>query len=329
MTRSGTIRIRAVTEDADLATIADIVAATTPDDPTTPDEMRWADRTYPGTKRFLADLEGATVGAATVGRIFSYGPDYRDLWASVNVRESARRRGVGSVLLDVLFDHARRVGKAGLQVRATVDRPHSIAFLERRGFVEIERSPMLRLDLAGRQPPGEPDPDGIVLTTLADRPDLVEGVHLVALEAFADIPTADEPLAVGELAEFRARDVDRPGIPPDGFIIGVDAASGEVVGYASLMMIPGSTTAAWHDMTAVRPAWRRRGIALALKRGTIAWAIRHGLHSLDTGNDEDNGAMRAVNARLGYQPLPDEVTMRGPVPAPDQRDPSRAGIMGR
>ena len=66
-------------------------------------------------------------------------------------------------------------------------------------------------------------------------------------------------------------------------------------------------------MTAVRRAWRGRGVASALKRATIGWAIERGLTSLDTGNDEDNLAMRAVNARLGYRPLPDELTMRGPL----------------
>ena len=41
------------------------------------------------------------------------------------------------------------------------------------------------------------------------------------------------------------------------------------------------------------------------------WALAHDLQALETGNDGDNAPMRAVNARLGYTPLPDEVTMRG------------------
>ena len=40
----------------------------------------------------------------------------------------------------------------------------------------------------------------------------------------------------------------------------------------------------------------------------------------DTGNDVANGPMRAINARLGYEPLPDEISMRGPL---------HPGIMGR
>ena len=64
-------------------------------------------------------------------------------------------------------------------------------------------------------------------------------------------------------------------------------------------------------MTAVRRTWRGRGLATTLKLATIAWAIDHGLTALETGNDEANAPMRAVNARLGYQPLPDSVILRG------------------
>ena len=41
-------------------------------------------------------------------------------------------------------------------------------------------------------------------------------------------------------------------------------------------------------------------------------AIANGLDALRTGNDVDNAPMRAINARLGYRPLPDILTMRGP-----------------
>ena len=64
-------------------------------------------------------------------------------------------------------------------------------------------------------------------------------------------------------------------------------------------------------MTAVARDWRGRGLATALKRATIGWAIADGLDVLEAGNDTDNLAMRAVNARLGYVPSPDSLTLRG------------------
>ena len=98
-------------------------------------------------------------------------------------------------------------------------------------------------------------------------------------------------MAAGDLAEFRARDVDRPSIPPDGFFIATDDADRRVVGYACLLLQPPHRRrVAWHDMTAVARDWRGRGLATALKRATIGWAIADGLEVLEAGNDTDNAA---------------------------------------
>jgi GNAT superfamily N-acetyltransferase len=313
MTVPATIR-RIDRDPGDLAALVEVIGAITPDDPTSLEEIAWVDRVYPGTTRFLAQTaDGRVVGAATVGRIFIYPETHPALWGSLVVRPDARRHGIGTALLAAISAHAASAGKTALELRAFADRPEGIAFLERHGYEEIERARMVRLPLAGREPPLVDLPAGLRLATLAERPDLVGDVHAIALEAFADIPGGDTPIAAGDLAEFRARDVDRPGIDHDAFFLALDEATGRAIGYASLLFVPGSTTVAWHDMTAVRRAWRGRGVAGALKRATIAWAIDHGLSSLDTGNDEDNAAMRAVNARLGYEPLPDELTMRGPL----------------
>jgi GNAT superfamily N-acetyltransferase len=174
----------------------------------------------------------------------------------------------------------------------------------------------VRLDLRGLEAPPVVPPPGITLVTLAERPDLVPAVHAVAIETFPGMPTGGDPMDAGTLDEFVAREVERPDSPGDAFQVALDEASGEAVGYASLMFAPGSTTVAWHAMTAVRPAYRGRGIATALKRATIAWAIGHGLESLETGNDVHNAPMRAVNAALGYEPMPDLIGLQGPPTAP-------------
>jgi GNAT superfamily N-acetyltransferase len=305
--------IRDIADDADLERLVAIVNATSPDDPTSLDEIHWSDATYPGATRYLAEVDGRTVGAATTGRIYMYPPDHPGFWGSVAVLPKARRRGVGERLLRAISDAAGSAGKTELHIGCADDRPEGIEFLAHRGFAELERSKSARLELAGVTAPPVVPPPGIDITTLAARPDLVEGVHAVALETFDDIPGGDDPMVAGDLAEFRARDVDRPSIPRDAFFVAVGPATGRVVGYASLIMVPGSTTTAWHDMTTVLRADRGRGIARALKAATIAWALDNGLTALETGNDEANAPMRAVNARLGYRPLPDEITMRGPL----------------
>jgi GNAT superfamily N-acetyltransferase len=294
-------------------TFVDIVNAVTPEIPTSLDELAWSDAAYPGGVRFLGLLDGRPAGAASVGRIYMYDASFERLWFDVHVLPHARRRGLGTSLWVAASAIAREAGKTGLQAEVSERHGEGVAFLGHIGFVEIERAKMVRLDLGGLPAPAVDAPPGIVITTLAARPDLAAGVYAVAREAYADIPSVDEPVAAGELDEFLARDVHRHGILPEAFAIAVDAETGDVAGWASLMLLPGSSTIAWHDMTAVGRRWRGRGVATALKSATIAWAIDHGLQALETGNDEDNAPMRAVNARLGYRPIPDMLTFRGPL----------------
>lgn len=305
--------IRRIEDDeADLAALVAITAEVTPDEPTSLEELRWSDATYPGTGRFLAEVDGRAVAAATVGRIYMRPPEFDGLWATIDVLPSVRRRGIGGGLYDATAAHARAAGKGALHIPTREDQPQSIEFLTHRGFVEFERMRIVALDLTGLEPLEVGAPDGVGLTSLAERPDLVAGIHAVAEDAFPDIPGGTESVDAGTLEEFRARDIDRPGIPAEAFAIALDVSSGRTIGYASLIMLPASTRA-YHDMTAVVGDWRGRGVGGALKRTTINWAIRAGLTSLETGNDVDNAPMRAVNARLGYRPLPDRIEFRGPV----------------
>jgi GNAT superfamily N-acetyltransferase len=298
--------------EEDLAAIADVVNEVMPEDPTSVEELRWQDANFPGT-RFVAEAGGRIVGTATTGRIYMYAPEFDHYWMNVTVRAPNRGQGMGSALYAAVSEHARAAGKVGLQTSISEIHADGLAFLLHRGFKEFDRYRMVKLDLDGLKRPEVEAPQGIELTTLAARPDLVEGIHAVAKVALPDIPHGDQPIIAGTLEEFRVRDVDRPGIPPAAFMLAVDAPSGNVIGYASLMMVPGRTDVAWHDMTAVLPEYRGRGIAKVLKRATIAWAIDNGLAALETGNDVENAPMRAVNLGLGYKPIPDEIGFRGPL----------------
>lgn len=309
------LEIRPASSDHDLEHVARIVSLVTPDDPTTVERLRWADATYPGGRRFLAWLGGEPVGSGDVGRVYMYPPEFEGLWGNLSVLPGHRRRGAGSALLAAISDVARAAGKTQLIGRTTADQSASIEFLEHRGFREHERMKIVRLTLDGLAAPDLDIPDGVVFTTLAERPELVPEVYAIAKEAFPDIP-GDGPHAPDTLEEFRKRDIDWLGVPHDAFMVALDAATGAAIGYANLNLMPGNPRVAWHDMTAVARSWRGRGVASALKRATIRWAVEHGLEALETGNDIDNAAMRAVNRKLGYAPRPDELDYRGPLWSP-------------
>ena len=304
-------------EDDDEARLLDYIAirnAATPDSPDSLAQVRWESASYPGAgRRFLVIRGGRPVGTATTGRIWMHEASYERYWLGVWVLDDVRRRGIGSSLYRAASDAARRGGKTGFQTEVSERHVDGHRFLANRGFVEVDRTKAVRLELSGIELPVPQPPRGVTVTTLAARPDLLPSVHRVAIETFPDIPTGDAPVSAGTFEEFVARDVDRAGVPRDGFVIAVDDETGEAAGYANVVFQPGSTSLALHDMTAVRPAWRGRGLARALKAGTIRWAMERGLEALETGNDETNAPMRAVNARLGYLPLPDTIGLHGPL----------------
>jgi GNAT superfamily N-acetyltransferase len=314
VTGPGRIEVRRLDEDEDdLRAFVEITNAVTPEWPTSVEEQRWSDATYPGGVRFLGTLDDRIVAAAAVGRIYMYEASFERAWFGIHVLADARRRGLGTRLWTACSEAARAVGKTGLQTDVSERQADGLAFLAAHGFEVIERMKMVQLDLRGLDAPAIDAPSRVHVVTLAERPDLEPGVYGVAVDAYPDIPGETKPMVVGPFDEFVARDVRREGIPADGFMIAVDDETGEVAGWASLLFVPGSPTMAWHDMTAVGHRWRGRGVATAHKRATIAWAIGHGLEILETGNDDDNRPMRAVNIKLGYRPIPDMLTYRGPL----------------
>jgi mycothiol synthase len=290
-----------------------IRATVVPDDASSPEDIAWEDATYPGQgQRLLALADGEPVGAATVGRIHIYAEDHPADYLGAWVLPARRGRGAGTALLRACSDFARSRRKTAFQTWVSESEIEGVDFLVHRGFEVIGRDKSVALSLAGLAAPEVAPPPGFAITTLAERPDLVAGIHRVAVEAYPSIPSTT-PLAVGTLEEFTAQEIDRPGTPKEAVCIAIDQRSGEVAGYAVLELARGDPRVAFHDMTAVRPAFRGRGVATALKRATIAWAIGAGLGELRTGNDEENAAMRSVNAALGYEPRPDYLTMRGPL----------------
>ncbi|GIV90722.1 MAG: hypothetical protein KatS3mg055_3240 [Chloroflexus sp.] len=81
-------------------------------------------------------------------------------------------------------------------------------------------------------------------------------------------------------------------------------ADGQVVGLSTLETIDNETDVEV-GFTAVRRDYRGRGIALALKLHTIAYAKAMGVTGIRTDNDSTNQAMWHINQRLGF--------LRGPV----------------
>ncbi len=233
--------------------------------------------------------------------------------AHMVVVPAARGRGIGSAVLAELGALARTDGKAELEGEVREQDGPSREFLERRGYRVVGAEKWLSLDLARAELFPPEAPERITIVTRAERPELTNALFAVAQEGTADIPGFPGPTTY---EQFRSLEIDRPTRKPEYFFIAL--AGEEPVGYATLDDLGRD---AQNGLTAVKRAWRRRGIATALKRTQIAAAKRAGFRRLITGSEERNVAMRTLNEKLGYKPEPslDTVVLRGPADVRSER----------
>jgi len=277
-----------------------------PLDAITMDEVRSFRATTRAYAAFLARRDGIEVGSAACA-VLPTRPDRG--WTIVSVLPEHRRQGVGTALYCTVSGwlHERDIHKIRAPVRE--DDVDSIGFAERRGFREVERNAMAVLDLRELDPASAAPPPGIEITTWAERPELTPAIFEVAREALPDIPGGAERQP--DTLENWLTHFGRPSSPRDATFVAL--AGAEVVGYAQLTTTAAQPQAAFHDMTAVKRAWRGRGIAGALKRAQIAWAKEHGYERLETENEARNEPIRRLNSALGYRPAPGHVILDGPL----------------
>jgi mycothiol synthase len=260
------------------------------------DEMR-AMATHE-TLYVLALLDGELAGSGLAGRS-SF--DYAGLHPRVLLDH--RRRGVGTALLRALADHAIECGFT--EAGTLVDDPGSLVFAELFGFREVDRQIEQRRTV-GVEPMPE-IPEGIRIVTLAERPELwSQAYDPFALEAFASMATFRPVVVTREQWE-------RDWLSwPEAMFLALDGD--EIVGCAGLELDPDRPDRSEQSLTAVTPRWRRRGLATALKRLTLAFAAEHGVREVYTWTQRDNADMRALNERLGYRYGVESITVRGSLP---------------
>jgi GNAT superfamily N-acetyltransferase len=188
--------------------------------------------------------------------------------------------------------------------------PESLAFAERRDFVEDRREKGLALRLAEIEPPAVEPPEGIEIVSWAERPDLVRGIYEVALEASPDVPGWEDE-RVEPFEDWLVNDMQGSGDKPEATFLAL--AGEEVVGYAKFSLTAAQPTTAHHDLTGVKRAWRGRRIGRALKATQIRWAKENGYEELRTRNDERNAPIRHLNREFGYRPTTGRIYLRGPL----------------
>jgi mycothiol synthase len=293
------ISVRPAVSDADLEAWRQVRMAVLPNERTqSVEELR-----HGATNErvlLVAELDGELAGSGAAGRSDRAGLGF----VAPRVLPEARRRGVGTALLDALAAHVSGFGFA--EASALVEDEGSLAFAERFGFRQDDGQ-VEQVRTIGDIEEEPRVPDGVKLVTLAERPELAAALYSdLAVDAFKDIPVSP-PLQVSR------EDWDREwAAPPEGSFVAV--AGGEIVGSAGLIRDLDRPDRAEHSLTAVRRDWRGRGVAKALKQATIAWAAANGVRELYTWTQRGNESMQRLNERLGYVVRSRCISVRGPVP---------------
>jgi GNAT superfamily N-acetyltransferase len=198
---------------------------------------------------------------------------------------------------------ARALGKTGLEAWTTDRTPEVVAFLEQRGYEEVRRYVISELDVAAAP---DPDPPAFDLVTFAERPELAPALYELAQLAHPDQPGRNDSTVSEAWWDWGLR-----ANPPESYFIALGNAD-RVLGYGYLEHEGDQ----WkHGFMAVAREARGRGVAGAIKRAQIAWAKANGVPTLRTANEVRLEGMLALNRRLGYRTLYDEIVMRGPAAA--------------
>jgi len=297
------VTVRRGESDADLESFRRVRLAVVPHERAlTVAEMRAA--SGPDTVHLLAECDGEVVGSGLADRSDHSGAAF----VTARVLPEFRRRGIGTELFRALLDYAAKLGVD--QAVCNADDVGSRSFVERFGFVEVDRQ-VEQVRSIGAEPPATA-PDGVEFVTVAQRPELWDVAYeQVGLEGFADMALT-APLQIS-LEQWRSDWIGAP----EAMILAL--AGGEVIGVAGLMADADHPERAENALTAVCREWRGKGVASALKRATLAWAAAHGITEVYTWTQKDNADMRRLNEHLGYRTRLESFTMRAPLKASEPR----------
>jgi GNAT superfamily N-acetyltransferase len=271
--------------------------AVEPEAPQLLDDLLAMRRTDPRRVDLLAFSGGEDAGIASISPTDEH--ELADGWIAVVPAD--RGRDVGAALLEAVSAEARSWSASRLQLWIGEDEVELIAALRARGFEELLRERVLAVDLDTPLP--APDPS-IAVAAAADHED---GAYAVGVATWRDVPGDTGILSRDAWVE---RNVHEKAAALVALI------DGAVAGFACLEELADPSTLA-HGLTAILPAYRRRGIARALKLSLMEWACARGTRRLVTWTADGNEPMWALNAELGYVPLRGTIALRGPVAATD------------
>ncbi len=297
--------------DADYPRFVEIANTVVPEFRQNEAEARRRDETWDRERyhrdRVVADDEtGCVVGWGEIGHMpDQFHPDRYFL--DLQVEPLQWRRGIGGALYERLLRALTARGAAVVRAEAKETSAEGARFLAGRGFVEAQRAWESRLYVPAFDPArfaGAAERvanQGITFTDLATErardPESLRAVYNLFLACSRDIPEID-PVTDVSFEHFVAREVEDPAAWPNGYLLAVDR--GRYVGLSNLLATAEEPAVLYQGLTGVLSEYRGRGIAMALKLLTVAYARERRHKEIRTWNNTRNRPMLRINEAMGF-----------------------------
>ena len=227
-------------------------------------------------------------------------------WFGLWVEKGHQRRGIGGALFEEMLGFARQRGldRAMIYLRLFEPDEPAVRFLKGRGFTEVDRDVPIKLDLTAFDASrfARPETGGVRLVSMAEAGDTEANrrkFYALGAALLPDIPTNDVHPEFPPYEEF-VKGFSQTEYDPDALIF-AETGAGEWIGVTQFGFQE-HTNVGWTFFTGVLPAYRGKGLAMALKLRAIDAAQARGCPLLTTENHEDNAPMRAINRKLGFVP---------------------------
>lgn len=266
------------------------------------EDRRWDHAHYEKVRVVAADEENAPLG---YGEIYHEPTRFepRRYFLRLGVDGPRRRQGIGAALWEHL---AAELDERDARVCAlwTGDRTACQAFIEKRGFAEVIRAYQQVVALAtAPMPLGAAEArvgDAVAVRTLAELRERDGDPALVAAYQLHTVARLDQPtlgpVTAPPFVDWLVYNVEAAAALPDAYFIAVDGD--RFVGCSSVRR--SSEDQLEIGITAVLPAYRRRGIARLLKLRVHDWARRNGYREIHTSTTGPNVGILRLNESLGY-----------------------------
>lgn len=274
--------------------------------------VRVVERTPPEYRSgwWVGEVAGQIVAVGSYREAYwAYAPGHYQF--DLRVHPAYAGRGIGTALYQQLRQAMAQEEPAPRLLLTMIrdDKAAACHLLAKWGFQPVLYLPTSRLDPATFDPaPYAPllarlESEGITLHTIAELAaagiDWQRPTWELTTQLIRDVPTS-LPVSPEPFERWQRGVVEAPSFDPHAYFV---AHHGEAwVGLTHLRR-RADPRFLENGLTGTLPAYRRRGIATALKVRAIAFARHCGAETIETTNEKNN-PMFALNLKLGFLPQP-------------------------